>query len=646
MGREREGLFMRPAFLILALCALTQQASAKPPLSAYGALPAVDRMAISPDGSYLAYILRDDDAEGLVIFSLEDSKITGGAKIERGKVRYVSFAGADHVILQASVAGSRWRYPGSYEFPTTASYNVHTNEMVTLFRKTDGVSTGQAGPIIGHYSGHNEVFMPAWTSNYRNEVFRVDLDTGRGESFLEAGYNVWDWFVDTDGSVIAREDFNRIREYYSIRTIRNGEWVSIYEKAIEEPPFFLVGVKPDRSSLVAFYDPKDEGFSNLFEISFKGKISDPIFARADAEIDEVYTDLNRFVLGVQFSGLYPTYEFYDRELTNIVAAVQSSFPTASVVLVGWTDDFAKMLFLVEGSRIAPAYYLFDRPANALLKIANKYAGIADSDVGGTLTIHYKARDGLMIPAIITLPPTVSEMNDLPMIVMPHGGPESYDAVGFDWMAQYFASRGYLVFQPNFRGSGGFGAEFRSAGYGEWGGKMQDDVTDGVKLLIDRGWVDPERVCIIGASYGGYVALAGGAFTPGLYRCVAAIAPVSDVRQLLKDVKRDRGSRSLAFDHWETMLGDLREDKAKLDAISPVNHAANFRAPVLLIHGEDDAVLPLLQSTQMKDALEEAGKSVKYVVLKGEDHWLSVGETRLQTLQELDKFVLEAIGGTN
>jgi dipeptidyl aminopeptidase/acylaminoacyl peptidase len=590
--------------------------------------------------------LRENDAEGLFIFDVENQEISGGAKIERGKVRRVSFAGPDHVILQASLAGSRWRYPGSFEFPSTASYNINTNELVTLLRRTPGVSTGDGVQIIAYREGQNEVFMPALTFDRRYEVFKVDLDTGRGKRFLEAGFNVWDWFVDSDGNVVAREDFNRIRESYSIRTIRNGDWVSVYERATDEPPFSLVGVKPDKSALVAYFDPKEEGYSSLFELSFKGETSDPVFARTDAEIDTVYTDINRTVLGVQYSGLYPTYEFYDKELTGLVAAVQAKFPTASVILEGWTADFSKTLFQIAGSRQAPAYYLFERANGALLKIANAYDGITDADVGEILTIQYKARDGLRIPALVTLPPTVSEIRNLPMIVMPHGGPESYVGVGFDWMAQYFASRGYLVFQPNFRGSGGFGVAFKEAGHGEWGGKMQDDITDGVNLLVRQGWSDPERICIMGANYGGYAALAGGAFTPGLYQCIAAIAPISNVVEILKTTKRDSGSRSLTFDNVERMIGDLRDDRAKIEDISPVNHAANFTAPVLLIHGEDDAVLPLLQSTQMKDALEAAGKPVRYVVLKGEDHWLSKSETRLQTLQELDKFVAETIGRAN
>lgn len=639
---------MRFLSIAAAMLAIAQAAHAEPALSAYGTLPTVDRVDIAPDGGHFAYVLRGEDTEGLFVFDIAKQQVSGGARIERGKVRRVSFAGPDHVILQASVTTSRNHIRGKYEFSSSASYNIKTKKLVTLLRNAPDIADAQtgAGRIIGFYKGYNEVFMPAYTSRGWYEVYRVDLDSGREAEHLKGGAGVWDWFVDSDGSVIAREDFTRERELYSIRTIRNGEWKSVYERTADEPPFSLVGAKPDRSALVAYFDPEEEGYSSLFELSFDGRTSDPIFSRSDAEIDGVYTDIDRIVLGVQYSGLYPTYEFYDSRLTDLVSAVQAKFPASSVILQGWTDEFDKLLFLVAGSRRAPAYYMFDTANGALLKIANAYDGIEDADVGEILTIQYKASDGLKIPAILTLPPSVSEMKNLPLIVLPHGGPESYDSVGFDWLAQYFANRGYLVFQPNFRGSGGFGADFRNAGHGEWGGKMQSDITDGVNLLLRQGWVDANRICIIGGSYGGYAALAGGAFTPDLYQCVAAIAPVSDVKAMLQDVKRDSGSSSLRFDYWEDLIGDLRDDSARLEAISPAKHADNFKAPVLLIHGKDDTVVPLWQSTQMKGALEAAGRPVRYVVLKGEDHWLSQSETRLQTLQELDKFVKETIGSAN
>ena len=211
------------------------------------------------------------------------------------------------------------------------------------------------------------------------------------------------------------------------------------------------------------------------------------------------------------------------------------------------------------------------------------------------------------------------------------------------MAQYFANRGYLVLQPNFRGSSGYGIDFVNAGNGEWGGKMQDDVTDGVNMLISEGLADPDRVCIVGASYGGYSALAGGAFTPDLYKCVVAIAPVSDLAMMMSDTRERIGRNHWVVDYWEERMADGDARTRKLNAISPAVYASAFKAPVLLIHGEDDTVVPMRQSVRMHNALNRANHPVKLIRLKGEDHWLSESATRLATLQAVSEFVDEHIG---
>ena len=173
--------------------------------------------------------------------------------------------------------------------------------------------------------------------------------------------------------------------------------------------------------------------------------------------------------------------------------------------------------------------------------------------------------------------------------------------------------------------------------------MQDDITDGVRALINTGRADPNRVCIVGGSYGGYAALAGGAFTPDLYQCVAAIAPVSDLPMMLAHERRDHGSNHWVYDYWKELIGDPRSEKEHLRAISPAYAADAFQAPVLLIHGRDDLVVPIGQSARMKSALERADKQVEFIRLKGEDHWLSTAEMRLETLKALDRFVGAHIG---
>ncbi len=417
----------------------------------------------------------------------------------------------------------------------------------------------------------------------------------------------------------------------------------IYQESTALPETGVVGVHPDGTGVILAKASDGEEFSTLSKLGFDGQITGPLFNSSGAPIDGVLTDDNRELVGVVYSGLRPVYEFFDPTLTADMNMLAGMYPDDVVYLAGWTKDFAKLVLRVEGGATAPAFFLFDRAKRQMGKLAQAYAAIGDDDVNPVVTIEYKARDGLKIPSILTMPRGSTLGQSLPLIVMPHGGPESYDAVNFDWMAQYFASRGYLVLQPNFRGSYGFGRAHREAGHGEWGGKMQDDITDGVNLLVKKQWADPNRICIIGGSYGGYAALAGGAFTPDLYKCVAAIAPVTDLNWMLTLEKRQSGGDSAVYEYWKRLIGDKRNDKAKIEAISPANYAANFKAPVLIIHGFDDTVVPIGQSIKMESELKKAGKKVTFIKQKEGDHWLSTSEIRLQTLRELDRFVAETIG---
>ena len=232
------------------------------------------------------------------------------------------------------------------------------------------------------------------------------------------------------------------------------------------------------------------------------------------------------------------------------------------------------------------------------------------------------------------------MSDMPLIVMPHGGPESRDDQAFDWWSFFYAANGYLVYQPNFRGSDGYGNYFRTAGHGEWGRKMQSDISEGVEKLIADGIVDKSRVCIVGASYGGYAALAGATLTPSLYSCAVSINGVSDLPKMLGSEAK---SSLYSSDYWKILIGDRFSDSETLKAISPVDNAENARAPILLMHGKDDVVVPIAQSRRMARALKRNRKPHEFIEMQGEDHWLSRAPTRTEMLRESLRFINENIG---
>jgi dipeptidyl aminopeptidase/acylaminoacyl peptidase len=250
---------------------------------------------------------------------------------------------------------------------------------------------------------------------------------------------------------------------------------------------------------------------------------------------------------------------------------------------------------------------------------------------------YAARDGLSIPAYLTLPYGSSGRN-LPLVVMPHGGPEARDGGDFDGWAQFLASRGYAVLQPQFRGSAGFGKAFRDAGRRKWGLEMQHDVTDGVKHLIATGVADASRVCIVGWSYGGYSTLAGLAFSPELYKCGVAGAAVSDLPEMLDWVTKRQGRDLREDDYWTLVIGHRMADHDRLVATSPARHASKIRVPVLLVHGRDDTTVPIAQSEIMANALKLANKPYEFVAIDGDDHYLSKSKTGIDFLGQLERFL--------
>ncbi len=629
--------------------ALLSVAHALPPIEAYGELPEITSVAIAPDGEHYAYLTRKGDESYFAIVDASGN-LVGAARAGDLTAEHVWFATKDHVVMVASKETRLFGFKGEWQHSGAISFHIGTKKMVTLMKGTDGLFPAQTGlgSVIGRLGDTNTVYMPAFmgsgSADPTYDLLKVDLDTGKGRSAARGDQSTIDWYVDDDGVILAREDWNDKGKYYRILTKRNGKLEAVFsENSIDAPSYVVLGVAADKSSLYVGSKPDDSEFYSIRKMGFDGSVSDPVFAAPDKDVESVITDGNRIAIGVRYSGMRPSYEFSDPAMTKIVDEVAALFPESSVYLRDWTADFSRMIFHISGADRAPGFYLFDRAAQKVTRIASPYPKIADADIGPTATIEYKARDGRKIPSVITRPPGAELGQTLPLIVMPHGGPEAYDAVGFDWMAQYFASRGYLVLQPNFRGSDGFGEAHRKAGHGEWGGKMQDDVTDGVKLLVKQKWADPNRICIIGGSYGGYAALAGGAYTPDLYKCVAAIAPVADLATMLATEKREHGRNSSIYAFWTRLIGDRGKDRARIDAVSPVNAAANFKAPVLLIHGSDDDVVPFSQSAKMEAALKEAGKTVKLVKLKGEDHFLSSSEMRLLALKELDAFVSSTIG---
>jgi dipeptidyl aminopeptidase/acylaminoacyl peptidase len=269
-----------------------------------------------------------------------------------------------------------------------------------------------------------------------------------------------------------------------------------------------------------------------------------------------------------------------------------------------------------------------------LKLLLSERRIEGDQLARTQRIDVVARDGLVLPAYLTLP-RQREPRSLPLVLIPHGGPAARDWIGWNPEVQLFASRGYAVLQVNFRGSDGFGEAFEEAGHREWGGKMQDDLTDAVKQLIAEGVVDADRVGIYGASYGGYAALTGLLTTPELYRAGAAYAAVTDLRAMVREDSRYAGR--ITRQRLREEVGGGWDDRARLNLASPRQRASEIGLPVLLGHGDVDTVVPVDHSREMANALRKAGKPFEYLEFEHEIHGFLLEANRIRWYEALIAF---------
>lgn len=643
--------------------------AAQPPVEAFGSLPFMEAPQISPDGKHFAAIQSLSGRPAVVIYMVNagpDDKpyviapadwIIAGLKWLKND-RLVVLIKVNQKVNDDRNLMHTWYRAVSVDITgksdilllkDTVDFNYNTNTAYILDR-----DLGDPDEIFMSLLEYADMRSPGeQASDSKNGhsdrklthlvLYKVDAHTGKHSRAFVGSYDTHEWYMDGRGHLLARMDQSQDPLRDHILALEDGSWRTVAEyDASGDNGAGIVGVTDDGISLVR--STRDaNGMATLSRIDLKTGTASPIFSNpkydADHPVFDPWTDR---VIGTAYIDDKSEVAYFDPNLEALQKGLEAAFPDVSVSAMSWDIALDKVIVAIDSPKKPIDYYYLDRTTHAATKIGSAYPDLHGPDLGTMQAYPYKARDGLDIPAYLTLPPG-KPVNNLPLIVMPHGGPDARDEIGFDWMAQFFANRGYAVLQPNYRGSSGYGYKFTSAGLHQWGLRMEDDLIDGVKKLVADHIADPKRVCIVGASYGGYAALAGAALTPNVYACAVSFAGVSDLPNFISEKRARYGKDSQNVSFWTTRIGSSYEDSDQLGATSPARQADKIKCPVLLMHGEGDTTVEIAQSEIMADAMKRAGKPVEFIRFPGEDHYFNFADTRIRFLKETEAFLKKNIG---
>jgi len=638
------GAFARGLGLFAVMFAVPEGGSAAPPLSVYGNLPGFEMASISSSGDHIAVIGMIGDKRQLVVMDKDRKALFVSTIDAAAKVRDLLWAGDAMVLVRTSATvklGMDFTTEKA-ELSVMIVVPLADGKAWTVFANNPLIRGGirgfygvnqRDGKYYGYFGGitlEGERGAQRLAST-KPVLYEVDLQTHATKAIArrtDGDDSDRTWLVDANGSPSVTMDFSSKDGAWRIT---NADRVRIASGVQKFGDIDLVSFGSSPGTLVYSETDSDTGSEHWNEVPTAG--GDPKEIAADDNIRGALLDRRtRRLIGYQLEGDRPAYKMFDPYQAKVVAATQKAFPDHGVRLIEWNEAFDRLIVQTDGPGDPQTWWLVDIKTGSADILGTSYP-MPGKDVGAVRMVSYKAGDGTAISAVLTLPPG-REARKLPVVVLPHGGPAARDYPEFDWWAQALAAQGYAVLQPNFRGSTGYGASFQRAGNGEWGRKMQSDISDGLTELVKEGIADPKRACIVGASYGGYAALAGVTLQQGLYRCAVAFGGVSDVAKLV-------AAKTSATNGDQTLIRSLKQDIGSghdLTMVSPIRFAARADAPILLIHGKDDTVVDYGQSSDMAAALRHANKPVEFVTLPQSDHWLSSSETRLAMLQATVAFV--------
>lgn len=659
MPRFPSVMFVAALVIVVTLLSVEASAADQSDAEVYGALRPIADADLSTNGKYIAakVLLQGEYILGIYELPVKAGSQTWYKRYDNGKIRWIDWANHERLLVaiefQDKIQGT----------PITQTRLLSINFDGTEPKNMVKQANNEVGESLTQFQDNVVDMLPedpdhiliafARTSTWNGapEVRRVNVYTGKSKLVESSQEDITSWMTDRNGVVrigwgIAKKRGDSFFKMV-LRDGKKGKWQNVSsrftsdgKRAFDDNVTFTpMGFDADPNILFVLSNHESD-IAALYRYDIAADtFVEKVYGRDDVEISGLELDsTGRRVIGVRYVVDEPEVHYLtDDADAKLRQQISKMFGGDDVRMVSMTSDNSSWVIRVTGSRNPGGLFVLNKAAGKLDPIGSFYPGLKSDDVLPIETVSYSSRDEVDIPAYVTLPPntaTLAAARELPFVILPHGGPYARDFKTFDYLPQFLASRGYGVLQMNFRGSTGYGTQFEMSGSQEWGELMQDDITDGVNWLVESGYADSSKICIVGWSYGAYAALAGSVKTPDLYRCAAGMAGVYDLPRMVKSQLRYRNGEFLT-----RRIGKLWSDDKKLQRNSPARRADEITVPVFVAHAADDQVVPVRQSHMMRDALVDAGKKIEYVEFEKGGHSL-LSSDRAQLLARLETFLAE------
>lgn len=634
MGRIAVGCIAALACFVTAQAAST----ATPPTEAFAKTPVVSDPELSPDGRFISYIAVVEGLRVVLVGTVAtgESKLVLASDRDRFDVRDCYWAKPERLLC--SYYGITALSGIKFAVTRLVAVNADGSNMKVLIQNRGELGASQSQDDVIDLLPDDPTGVLT-TVRPRNEnrfaVYRLDVMSGETRRLTTEAEFAVGYVTDGAGNVRLRQRLDDETVTWEHRATGETRWSMLKTfRPASDPEFAPIGFNEDGTRLYVYQPYGDR--RAVWSIDPTG-VDAPKLTYAHPRVDVsgvVGLGPKRALVGASYVTDKPHIAFFDERVKEILARVNRQLPDTVNAIASASWDRRIFIVYAESDTQAGSYFIYSPQADRLYPFGSPYPGLRDFALAPMKPVDLSARDGVKIPSYLTLPQG-REPRALPLVVMPHGGPSARDVWGFDWLAQFFAARGYAVLQPNFRGSDGYGRRWEMGnGIKAWATAVAD-VADSAKALAAQGVVDANRICVVGWSYGGYVALMSSIVEASNYKCGVAIAPPTDWGEMVRD--------SRYFMNADIVREYVGSDPAVREQGSPLKRVAEVSLPLLLFHGDDDLNVTVDHSRDMVKALQRAGKSVGYTEYENVEHGIHKTAYRIDMLDKIDAFLAQHIG---